>query len=1069
MRKLPVIGFAAIAMVMAICCVAIAADISDDITPTAVDAGQLADFMANEVLDLQDLAEGADVQRRMFDRMTPPGLIWTQPMYPPVVPFDTANFDKTLLDSLPCEEQNSVAVYPLSLALDPKTRETFVYNAEGKQIATIPAGKSMPGWPADADPARVTLQLSLLPVKDVEHYLYTEDRITETAVAAVAKSAKYPRKGSPATKSLGASEFGICNIQHLTNGNFLLTVTNGEVTAEIYSYTVLHTSAVAVITWTNEQSNVVTDTNTVWTPVTPPFNGIESAWVVVTTNLALTNGVGVGEDTNVSSNDRVRFYAVANRLDTDEDGLSDGTEILLHRTDPNLADTDSDSIPDGAEIYLGLNPLNAADAGEDPDYDELTCREEWELGTDINISNVVQIMYFVDQIPPARMQSSTNAALYYTWTNMQAKAVYSGRLKTGNLEFSSTNLPSSDYPRYYLDRILTRDYINTYSSRTPTWVETYTYTNSWLVHNRYSLQGSNCILSLADSVYGANGFGSRDFYSEEFIQCRGIRIDHHDYGYYQPQPSNTLLVNEVDVYNSDCSSWTNEHLVAINTALSFTLDQSNTISHTLQQSIFQDQGGYSMGEGCTNSWEEIDVRSIILTNEYSDTVLRAHTDDDMQCLNNWAGLEWGQYIYHPYQYLTPQIYTLLPSNIRSYYYLDGNHTWNGLQALRYRWNISTGSGVVHRLIWWEQYIPDNSNQMTTISQKIINLLGTGGVNSTTNIDLPPPSVQGSIYPVPMNDVLKVEIENVAPRDTDDIQVQYFTNNAGTFTYTAIPLEIYYTISPTNGWTPDEVELHIKNPAGSTVRTITLSNNVGQQQTTWDGKDDGGDYVANGSNFVVEIAATIGSTTCTGANGLTVYEIRQGDCVYRPITLNEHAAILYEYHGSNRLADIQNDNNYTVMEHPGTGGITGPSIYGNFNNWIGAFCPPGLSRMQRKAILEKAHALDNANIPYVSFPYLSALTYNDAAGSPGGTDWAGTVGDILRIRCDGTVEVAYEDVGERLYGGNAWWSIMAPGAGTGSNLALHNDGSDSLNPNRQRDGINAVHDLTQNRADAIHLP
>ena len=173
-----------------------------------------------------------------------------------------------------------------------------------------------------------------------------------------------------------------------------------------------------------------------------------------------------------------------------------------------------------------------------------------------------------------------------------------------------------------------------------------------------------------------------------------------------------------------------------------------------------------MGEGCTNSWEEIDVRSIILTNEYSDTVLRAHTDDDMQCLNNWAGLEWGQYIYHPYQYLTPQIYTLLPSNIRSYYYLDGNHTWNGLQALRYRWNISTGSGVVHRLIWWEQYIPDNSNQMTTISQKIINLLGTGGVNSTTNIDLPPPSVQGSIYPVPMNDVLKVETAFADPDDAN---------------------------------------------------------------------------------------------------------------------------------------------------------------------------------------------------------------------------------------------------------------------------------------------------------------
>ena len=315
-------GIAAAAI--AICCVSIAADLSTELKPAAVDAARYADFMANEVLDLQDLAEGADVQRRMFDRMTPPGFSWFQPMFPAVVPFVAANFDEPFLSALLGEDRNSVAVYPLALALNPKTRETLVYNAEDKLIATIPADKAFRYWPGDADPARVTLQLDLLPMEDVEKYLYTEGRIAETAGSASLETAKNSCKGGAAKRSLGASEFGICNIQHLTNGNFLLTVTNGEVTAEIYSYTVLHTSAVAVITWTNEQSNVVTDTNTVWTPVTPPFNGIESAWVVVTTNLALTNGVGVGEDTNVSSNDRVRFYAVANRIDTDEDGLSDG-------------------------------------------------------------------------------------------------------------------------------------------------------------------------------------------------------------------------------------------------------------------------------------------------------------------------------------------------------------------------------------------------------------------------------------------------------------------------------------------------------------------------------------------------------------------------------------------------------------------------------------------------------------------------------------------------------------------------------------------------------------------------
>ncbi len=250
----------------------------------------------------------------------------------------------------------------------------------------------------------------------------------------------------------------------------------------------------------------------------------------------------------------------------------------------------------------------------------------------------------------------------------------------------------------------------------------------------------------------------------------------------------------------------------------------------------------------------------------------------------------------------------------------------------------------------------------------------------------------------------------------------------------------------------------------------MPTSVGQQQTTWDGKDSAGDYVPYGSNYAVEVVATVGASPCTATNGLTVYEIRQENYVYHPIRINEHAAILYEYLGGNRLTDVQSKNNYTVMEHPGTSRTTGPSHYENYNNWIGVFCPPGLSRAQRKAILEKAHELDRANIPYVSVrEILPALVHNDAVGSPAGTDWVGTVCDILRIRCDGTVEVAYEDVGERLYGGDAWWNIMTPGAGRGSNLALHNERTYSMTSRRQREGINAAHDLTRNRPDAIHLP
>ena len=88
-------------------------------------------------------------------------------MFPLVVPFDAENFDEKFLDELLGEDKNSVAIYPLSLILDPKTRKTLVYNAEGKLIAAIPADRVSLEWPEDADPARVTLLLDLLPAEDV--------------------------------------------------------------------------------------------------------------------------------------------------------------------------------------------------------------------------------------------------------------------------------------------------------------------------------------------------------------------------------------------------------------------------------------------------------------------------------------------------------------------------------------------------------------------------------------------------------------------------------------------------------------------------------------------------------------------------------------------------------------------------------------------------------------------------------------------------------------------------------------------------------------------------------------
>ncbi|MFY9181521.1 MAG: hypothetical protein WAO89_04320, partial [Kiritimatiellia bacterium] len=221
-HQLIAIGSSIAVLYGVLCFVAFASAASRTEKPAPVDAEQFADFMEHEVLDIQDLAEGAEVQRRMFNRITPPGLSWTQPMFPPVAPFDAQYFDEQFLAGLLGEDKNSVVIYPLSLIQDPKTRETLIYNAEGELIAAIPVDGATRKWPADADPSRVILQLDLLPTEDVEPYLYTERRIEETFARYNApRSAK---SGGAATRGLEAGEFGFADMQILSNGNVQLTV-----------------------------------------------------------------------------------------------------------------------------------------------------------------------------------------------------------------------------------------------------------------------------------------------------------------------------------------------------------------------------------------------------------------------------------------------------------------------------------------------------------------------------------------------------------------------------------------------------------------------------------------------------------------------------------------------------------------------------------------------------------------------------------------------------------------------------------------------------------------------------
>jgi Concanavalin A-like lectin/glucanases superfamily/Bacterial TSP3 repeat len=335
--------------------VAICATVQAEEVLTGVSEEQYAEFMAGEVLDTEDLADGAELQRRFYNRITPPGISWLQPMTPSIAPFDANNFTDQFLDDLLGEDKNSVAIYPLSISLDSKNRDTLVYNAEGKLIATVPAVRNSREWPKGGDPSRVTLLLDLLPSEDVEPYLYVEDRIEESLAV---EKARTSRRSSPVQRSLGLSEFGISAIEKLTNGSMRITASNVTSMAELYAYSIMHTSSVSLTTWTNDEDEVVVKTNIYWTRVSACYGGIESEWECLASGMICTNGVVAWEDSNISSNARFRIYAAAKQIDSDSDGLTDGEEIYIQRTDPNMADTDGDGMDDGWEVENELNPFS---------------------------------------------------------------------------------------------------------------------------------------------------------------------------------------------------------------------------------------------------------------------------------------------------------------------------------------------------------------------------------------------------------------------------------------------------------------------------------------------------------------------------------------------------------------------------------------------------------------------------------------------------------------------------------------------------------------------------------------
>lgn len=110
----------------------------------------------------------------------------------------------------------------------------------------------------------------------------------------------------------------------------------------------------------------------------------DSAWVVIVV-LRDTDGDGISDSVDSDDdNDGVLDDDDAFPLDASEWLDTDGDDV------GNNADTDDDNdgMPDIWENKYRLNPLDPSDASLDPDNDGLTNFEEYQQGTDPNVSNI---------------------------------------------------------------------------------------------------------------------------------------------------------------------------------------------------------------------------------------------------------------------------------------------------------------------------------------------------------------------------------------------------------------------------------------------------------------------------------------------------------------------------------------------------------------------------------------------------------------------------------------------------------------------------------------------------------
>lgn len=431
--------------------------------------------------------------------------------------------------------------------------------------------------------------------------------------------------------------------------------------------------------------------------------------------------------------------------DYDSDGLSDGFELYVSKSQTDQIDSDNDGLPDKWEWDNGLDPNDAEGnngADGDPDNDGLTNAEEWKLRANPFQNEPVIIL------GPDDLYEEGLFRLFGPSPGVQYRSVSTIRTKCGFPEFTNEQYPPSQPPRYFLKKTSSTDF--DYEDSWPLFPESATGSQSdTVLYDPITCQTTNfCEGTASEYNFYVDGWLETEKNGGWTADCAftGVWTSIHPSPYTcGPEPCEPYILAWADPFAE--ASW---GLFVSWSELSHTWDMTSELSNQEQVYSYSTETEETQGS-CTES--------ISLSDEYTTTLLLNTALADLDRCDSLANIPWGEGRLWSSGCETNSSAT---AALRD---LSTNETQVALTRIGYRFRVSgLQSNQIYRLNWLECFTPEGGGATVIQQARTAAFRGTGRIQAVEDSSyvIEPPPNDGTTEVV----VFKVEIISVDA--TDDI-------------------------------------------------------------------------------------------------------------------------------------------------------------------------------------------------------------------------------------------------------------------------------------------------------------